>query len=468
MGENNIHDDKVRHAMSSIYNSLGLLYGLLNQPIEAIPWQEKAIEAYRQLDQNDEGVQGSLANVLSNLALSYRMCANPKAVDTCLEALEIFDNLSNKYPECYRPPYLQTLSNLSEFYAACGVHDSSLYDNALEGYQIVLEGYRELSVANPKVYRTMLVSVLVSISSIYTVKGAIDKAEECINEAEKIARELEQENLGSNIHLVISALQGKIEFYVMTKQFDKAQTAIVEAEHLCRSFFAENDMTGRSLLVKILFDKCLMCVESNKLHESMAITDEGIALCNSLIDVSPAHQNDKKQFLSMINSVGYKFMNGNGVPQNYTEAFNYFLKAAENGDSNSQERLGYLYYMGYGVKKNAAKAAEWWLKAAEQGDAVAQCCLGSCYHNGEGVEQNYAEAFKWYSMAAEQGNAGSQRHLGEMYENGWGVAKSISKAKKYYTLSAKGGNEKAQERLKQMNKSKLVRFIKNIFSRKQQ
>ena len=576
LGENNIHDDKVRDAMPSIYSSLGFLYGLLQQPIEAILWQEKAVEAYRQLDQNDEGVQGSLASMLSNLAISYRMCANPKALDIYLEALEVFDNLIDKYPECYLPQYLQVLSNMCEFYAACGAHDSSFYDKALEGYQLALEVYRELSIANPKVYYRVLTTTLQSLSSLYTIKEQYDKAEECIIEAEQIVRELEQENPGSNTNILITAIIGKIEFYTMTKQFDKAQTAIVEAEKLCHTSFEDNDMTGRSSLEKVLLVKLYKCVKSNELHASMAIADEGIALCNSMIHLSPAWQNDKKLFLSMINSVGYKFMNGNGVPQNYTEAFNYFLKAAENGDSNSQERLGYLYYMGYGVKKNAAKAAEWWLKAAEQGDAVAQCCLGSRYHNGEGVEQNYAEAFKWfsmaaeqgdamaqnnvgccyengcgveqnyaealkwysmaaeqglaagqnnlgdlycdgigveqdyveafnwwnksadqgnavgqnnvgwcyqegkgveqnyaeafkwYSMAAEQGNAGSQRHLGEMYENGWGVAKSISKAKKYYTLSAKGGNEKAQERLKQMNKSKLVRFIKNIFSRKQQ
>ena len=501
LGENNIHDDKVRDVMPSIYSSLGSLYVLLQQPIEAILWQEKAVEAYRQLDQNDEGVQGPLASMLSNLAFSYRMCANPKALDIYQEALKILDNLSNKYPECYLPEFLQVLTNNCEFLAACGAHDTSLYDTALEGYQLALDGYRELSIANPKVYRTVLTDTLLPLSNLYITKEQYDKAEECIIEAEQIVRELEQENPGSNTPRLISAIISKIEFYTMTKQFDKAQTAIVEAEKLCHTSFADNDMTGRVLLNRVLLVKLCKCVVSNELHASMAIADEGIALCNSMIHLSPAWQNDKKLFLSLINTLGYKFMDGNGVPQNYTEAFNYFFKAAENGDSDSQERLGYLYYMGYGVKKNAAKAAEWWLKAAEQGDTLAQCCIGNryddgigveqdhvaafnwwkksaeqgnavgqnnvgwCYQEGKGVEQNYAEAFKWYSMAAKQGNAGSQRHLGEMYENGWGVAKSIAKAKKYYTLAAKGGNEKAQENLKQITDSGLWHFLKKIFCR---
>ena len=480
LGENNIHDEKVRDAMPSIYGSLGFLYGLLNQPNEAIPWLERAVNDYRQLDQSDESVQGMLAQLLSNLAFSYRVSANPKAFDIYLEALEIFDNLGDKYPECYLPPYLQTLSNLCELFAACGAHDSSFYDKALEGYQLALDGYRELSIANPKVYCRVLTTTLQSLSSLYTTKEQYDKAEECIIEAEKIARELEQENPGSNIHLVIGALGGKSEFYVMTKQFDKAQTAIVEAEHLCRSFFAENDMTGRSLLVKILLGKCLMCVESNELHASMAIADEGIALCNSLIDVSPAWQNDKKLFLSLINTLGYKFMDGNGVPQNYTEAFNYFLKAAENGDADSQERVGYLYYNGYGVTKNPAKSVEWWLKAAEQGDTLAQCRIGNrycdgngveqdyvaafnwwkksaeqgyavgqnnvgwCYHEGKGVEQNYAEAFKWYSMAAEQGDATGQNNIGDLYCDGIGVEQDYVAAFNWWKKSAEQGNAEGQ------------------------
>ena len=501
LGENNLHEEKVRDAMPSIYGNLGSLYGLLQQPNEAIPWEERAVEAYRQLDQSDEVVQGSLAQMLSNLAFSYRNCANTKAVDIYYEALEILDNLCDKYPECYRPQYLLVLSNLCEFFAAYRVHDhdNTLLDLALEGYQEALEGYRELSVTNPKVYRTALITTLQSLSSLYNIKEQYDKAEECINEAEQIVRELEQANPGSYPHLVISSLQGKIEFYIMTKQFDKAQTVIVEAENLCRCSFAENDMTGRLCLMKVLQLKLIKCEECNELHAFMAIADEGIALCNSMISASPVYKQEKNLILLLIETLGYKFMNGNDVPQDYTEAYKYFLKAAENGHADSQERLGYMYYNGSGVKKNAAKAAEWWLQAAEQGNADAQCSIGNryldgdgveqndaeafkwfsmaaeqgdavaqnnvgwCYQAGKGVEQNDAEAFKWFSMAAEQGNAASQCHLGEMYENGWGVAKSLTKAKKYYTLAAKGGNEKAQENLKRMTNSRFIHLLKKIF-----
>ncbi len=42
--------------------------------------------------------------------------------------------------------------------------------------------------------------------------------------------------------------------------------------------------------------------------------------------------------------------NGVGVRQDYNEAFNWFEKAAEQGDVNAQFNLGIMYYKGYGVQ----------------------------------------------------------------------------------------------------------------------
>lgn len=55
-------------------------------------------------------------------------------------------------------------------------------------------------------------------------------------------------------------------------------------------------------------------------------------------------------------------------------------------------QLGTCYYKGEGVEQDNAKAFEWYGKAAEQGDARAQHDLGVCYYYGEGVEQDIAKA----------------------------------------------------------------------------
>ena len=52
---------------------------------------------------------------------------------------------------------------------------------------------------------------------------------------------------------------------------------------------------------------------------------------------------------------------------------------AEQEDADAQYRLGFKYYMGKGVEQDYAKAFEWYLKAASQGNVEAQNNLGELY-----------------------------------------------------------------------------------------
>ena len=73
--------------------------------------------------------------------------------------------------------------------------------------------------------------------------------------------------------------------------------------------------------------------------------------------------------------------------------------------------LGVMYANGQGVKQDYFKAFEWYQKAAEQGNADAQCFLGFMYQYGQGVKQDYFKAVEWYQKAAEQGNPIAQIYL---------------------------------------------------------
>ena len=65
-----------------------------------------------------------------------------------------------------------------------------------------------------------------------------------------------------------------------------------------------------------------------------------------------------------------------GVSQNYTEAMKWYLKAAEQGNSEAQYRLGYCYeYRSIGGAKNLSEAISWYLKSAEQGNDEAKKAL---------------------------------------------------------------------------------------------
>ena len=68
--------------------------------------------------------------------------------------------------------------------------------------------------------------------------------------------------------------------------------------------------------------------------------------------------------------------------------------------------LAYIYnhlaYVYYYKKRNYYKAFEWYKKAAEQGDVYAQYKLGTMYQHGIGVQRDYTKAKEWYTKVAEQ------------------------------------------------------------------
>jgi predicted aspartyl protease len=84
--------------------------------------------------------------------------------------------------------------------------------------------------------------------------------------------------------------------------------------------------------------------------------------------------------------------------------FEINLELAGRGEVQAQSLVGYAYLIGLGVTQNYTKAAYWYKKAAKQGNAEAQYNLGVMYYNGDGVEQNYKLSYVWDSLAAAQGD----------------------------------------------------------------
>ena len=145
--------------------------------------------------------------------------------------------------------------------------------------------------------------------------------------------------------------------------------------------------------------------------------------------------------------LGYMYDSGNGVPQDYTKAVEWYRKAAEQGYAVAQKNLGVMYEYGTGVPQDYTKAVELYRKTAERGYARAQCSLGVMYANGTGVPQDYTKAVEWFRKAAEQELADAQLNLGVMYANGYGVPQSETKAVEWYRKAAEQGNETAKKNL---------------------
>ncbi len=111
------------------------------------------------------------------------------------------------------------------------------------------------------------------------------------------------------------------------------------------------------------------------------------------------------------NSIGTHCALGEGVPQNYSLAAQWFQKAADHGYAKAQYNLANLYYSGQGVKQDYGLAAHWFEKAAAQQIAAAQYNLGNLYYLGLGVPQDFAKAAYWWQQAEAQGVTQARNNL---------------------------------------------------------
>ena len=118
------------------------------------------------------------------------------------------------------------------------------------------------------------------------------------------------------------------------------------------------------------------------------------------------------------------------------------LDMANDGIGSAQCLLGFKYLDGDGVEQDTSEAMKWFRMAAENGDAHASYTLGRIYYKGEGTAVDYAEAFKWFLVAGEKSDANSQFRLSEMYLNGNGVDKDVIAAYAWLTLAIGNGANK--------------------------
>ena len=73
--------------------------------------------------------------------------------------------------------------------------------------------------------------------------------------------------------------------------------------------------------------------------------------------------------------------------------------AAEQGNAAAQFTLGQFYSNGDGVEQNYKQAFKWFDRSAEQGDDAAEEALAGAYFFARGVPQDYLEAHKWANLA---------------------------------------------------------------------
>lgn len=125
----------------------------------------------------------------------------------------------------------------------------------------------------------------------------------------------------------------------------------------------------------------------------------------------------------------------------YSEALKVFLEiepTASKLKSYVQYRIGKMYCYGLGTKQDYFQAFDWFLKSAEQGNRFAQFSLANLYYYGNGVEKDLSQAFLWYQKSASQGQPYASYAVAQMYSKGEYVTKDDDSAQQHYMQAISG------------------------------
>jgi localization factor PodJL len=144
--------------------------------------------------------------------------------------------------------------------------------------------------------------------------------------------------------------------------------------------------------------------------------------------------------------IAQRYADGRGVPQNLTEAANWFERAAGQGLAPAQFRLGGLHEKGLGVRKNVELARRYYSAAGAAGNAKALHNLAVLHAEGVDGKPDYPTAARWFRKAAEYGITDSQYNLAVLYARGIGVEQNMSEAYRWFALAARDGDAEAAKK----------------------
>ncbi|OQW90883.1 MAG: hypothetical protein BWK79_18480 [Beggiatoa sp. IS2] len=154
-------------------------------------------------------------------------------------------------------------------------------------------------------------------------------------------------------------------------------------------------------------------------------------------------------------TLGWFYVQGQGVEQDFTQAIYWFQQAAQQGDAKAQYHLGQLY----ADTQNKLKAAYWntqaarqghlsarqdqmrlFVKAAEQGSAQLQYTLALIYASKKNQPDCLKRTLGWLQRAAQNGHVKAQYQLARMHDLGDDIPKQPYCALKWYKRAAKRGH----------------------------
>ena len=139
-------------------------------------------------------------------------------------------------------------------------------------------------------------------------------------------------------------------------------------------------------------------------------------------------------YIQAMTELGDLYFNGKSVPADMAKAYDYFLKASQNGSGYGSYSCGFILLRGASnVPRDIDKGLAMFRLAVEQGYKAAYRDLARHYESLD-TEEGARLALDYYQQYIEEyaKDASALIHIGLIYEMGMGVPRNIDLAKKYY------------------------------------
>lgn len=143
-------------------------------------------------------------------------------------------------------------------------------------------------------------------------------------------------------------------------------------------------------------------------------------------------------YVQALNDLGDLYFNGELAPKHMGKAYEYFLKASQNGSGYGSYSCGFILMKGSSdIPRDIEKGLSMFRLAVEQNYKAATRDLARYYYSLETEEDN-RKALDYYLQYIEYNpkDTDTLLHIGLIYESGLGVPLNINLARRYYERAA--------------------------------
>ena len=375
--QNNEDEEDV---VGMIYARYGCFCCLMQRPSDAVNWYAKSIDIFRRLYVKDEGFAEQLGEVLGGYVTSLMLLdKNVQGyIEFQQEALNLYEELADKYPHKYTPKLLMLYNNRCRTLLMEGK-----FDSAEKEYLNVLSKYQRLSIDNPKTYQVNIAIILQSLSFLYSENKQYDKAQIYLNEAMQISRKLAIAYPKIYAPVLVQTLLHKAYAIISDNRIITQQDkdlniyieSVEEAESLCREMYLKNDVDILQMLVQVLEAKIVYygyLKRDLKILENLV--DEVLSIYNYLERTN--NFIPKQALLKLLIDVADELEQTG----NMSKAIKWYRKAADNGAIEAQYILDSRVVEAVKTTPNIIDIARYIVSTQECSISRLQCEFEMGYH----------------------------------------------------------------------------------------